>query len=283
MRTRVISGAVLGVLCVGLGLLGGPFLGLTIMFCGMVGYYELTRALHVFEEGHYNHLFYAGEVCVVAYYLIVICMQAIMEQDAFIDSVCKVIALAVIFLVLLMMATYVLTFPRYHADQIIDSIFSFVYCPLMLSFVFLSRCLPYGIFIYTMIFLCSWICDTGAYFTGRAFGRHKLAPVLSPKKTIEGSVGGVVFSVVFCILEALLMHVLFPEETLIWQFALIGLFGSIFSQIGDLAASAIKRNHGIKDYGTLIPGHGGIMDRFDSVIFVSPLIFFLGLLFVSIL
>ena len=283
MRTRVISGAVLGVLCVGLGLLGGPFLGLAIMFCGMVGYYELTRALHVFEEGQYNHLFYVGEVCVATYFLIIICMQALMKPAAFIDSVSRIIALAVIFLVLFMMATYVLTFPRYHADQIIDSIFSFVYCPLMLSFVFLSRCLPHGIFIYAMIFLCSWICDTGAYFTGRAFGRHKLAPILSPKKTIEGSVGGVVFSVVSCILEAVLMHILHPEEMLIWQFALIGLFGSIFSQIGDLAASAIKRNHNIKDYGTLIPGHGGIMDRFDSVIFVSPLIFFLGLLFVTIL
>ena len=131
------------------------------------------------------------------------------------------------------------------------------------------------IFIWTVV-LSAFGSDIFAYFTGMMFGKHKLAPNLSPKKTIEGSVGGVVGAGVLCLIFGLI----FAREYL-WQCLLIGIVGGAVSQAGDLTASAFKRKMGIKDYGKLIPGHGGIMDRFDSVIFVAPFVYYLVLFMVE--
>ena len=110
---------------------------------------------------------------------------------------------------------------------------------------------------------------------GVLFLKHKLAPVLSPKKSIEGAVGGVVGAAAAgALFGAYLDSALFTENFVV-LLAVVGGVGSVISQVGDLAASAIKRNHEIKDYGKLIPGHGGIMDRFDSVIFTAPITYFL--------
>jgi len=141
----------------------------------------------------------------------------------------------------------------------------------MLSFLFLTRCMqPDGKFIVWLIFLCSWGCDTSAYCVGMLIGKHKMAPVLSPKKSVEGAVGGVIGAAVFAVIYGVLTHG-HPFE-----YAVICACGALISMVGDLAASAIKRNKGIKDYGTLIPGHGGILDRFDSMIFTAPVIYYLA-------
>ena len=124
-----------------------------------------------------------------------------------------------------------------------------------------------------LVFLSAWGCDTCAYCTGVLIGKHKLAPVLSPKKSIEGAVGGVVGA---ALLGALFGALAEGDPGL---YAVICGVGAAASQIGDLAASAVKRQHDIKDYGTLIPGHGGILDRFDSVIVTAPMIYILALYF----
>lgn len=120
-----------------------------------------------------------------------------------------------------------------------------------------------------MIFITAFGTDIFAYFSGYFFGKHKMAPVLSPKKTIEGAVGGVAGSAI-C---SLLFAVIFAPEMII-HCAILGILCSPVSMAGDLTASAFKRKMGIKDYGNLIPGHGGIMDRFDSVLFVAPVIYY---------
>ncbi|MCI8610192.1 MAG: phosphatidate cytidylyltransferase [Firmicutes bacterium] len=120
-----------------------------------------------------------------------------------------------------------------------------------------------------LVFLAAFGTDVMAYFTGMALGKHKLCPKLSPKKSIEGAVGGTISSMVFCGLFGY-----FLVDGMLWQCAVIGLSGSIAAQLGDLSASAIKRQMGIKDYGNLIPGHGGILDRFDSVLFTAPFIYY---------
>ena len=126
-----------------------------------------------------------------------------------------------------------------------------------------------------MVYVSSWGSDTCAYAVGRLFGRHKLAPNLSPKKSVEGSVGGIIGSALIGVIFGLIMsNFTGKSENLIIIFAVIGGLGSVISQIGDLAASGIKRNYDIKDYGHLIPGHGGILDRFDSMIFTAPAVFF---------
>ena len=142
---------------------------------------------------------------------------------------------------------------------------------------YLTRELTHGIYLVWFIFISSWICDTCAYLSGMALGRHKLAPVLSPKKSVEGAVGGTVGSALVGALFAWIF--LLPvrkDVSVVWVAAVICAAGAVISQVGDLAASAIKRNHDIKDYGKLIPGHGGILDRFDSVIFTAPVIYYLA-------
>ena len=132
-----------------------------------------------------------------------------------------------------------------------------------------------GLKLVWLIFIASWVCDTTAYLTGMAIGRHKLTPELSPKKSIEGAIGGVIGSGLVGFLYGLMMS---PDAGAL-IYALISAMGAVISQFGDLTASAIKRNHDIKDYGTLIPGHGGILDRFDSVIITAPIVYILSQIF----
>ena len=120
-----------------------------------------------------------------------------------------------------------------------------------------------------MIILAAFGSDIFAYFIGSFFGKHKMAPNLSPKKSIEGAVGGIVGAGIL----GLIFGILFMKD--IWYHCLIiGIIGGIISECGDLVASSFKRQMGIKDYGNLIPGHGGILDRFDSVIFVAPIVYY---------
>ena len=141
-----------------------------------------------------------------------------------------------------------------------------------------------GEYLVWLIFISSWICDTCVYFTGVFLGKHKAFPVLSPKKTWEGCVGGVLGGIILGIVFAIifgskLSFLSSPVPTV----AITVMVSSVLSIVGDLAASAIKRENGIKDYSNLIPGHGGIMDRFDSVIYVAPVVYYMLRLFAEIM
>ena len=155
--------------------------------------------------------------------------------------------------------------------------FGFFYVAVMLSFVYQTRMLPEGHVIVWLIFLSSWGCDTCAYCVGVLFGKHKMAPKLSPKKSVEGGIGGIVGAALLGYLFAFAMNQWAGASAVPLHYAVICAVGGMISQVGDLAASAIKRNHEIKDYGKLIPGHGGVLDRFDSVIFTAPVIYYLAL------
>ena len=127
-----------------------------------------------------------------------------------------------------------------------------------------------GQFIVLLPLLAAWGADTCALFAGMFFGKHKLAPVVSPKKTVEGAVGGVVGGAVLVLLAALLMNTFLDLDMPIWAALVLGGVGAVLGEIGDLSFSIIKRQTGIKDYGHIFPGHGGVLDRFDSVLFVAP-------------
>lgn len=116
--------------------------------------------------------------------------------------------------------------------------------------------------------LVVWATDSGAYFTGRKLGKNKLWPEISPNKTIEGFVGGIVIAVIF----ACIMELIYPFEASWMMLIIVTIISSIFGQMGDLVESAIKRHYGVKDSGNILPGHGGILDRFDSLLFVLPLL-----------
>ena len=140
------------------------------------------------------------------------------------------------------------------------------------SSIIMLRDSRYGTMLYLLAFLGPWISDSAAYFCGRAFGRHKLIPDVSPKKTIEGAVGGVIFT---GITFAAYGFVVLNRNAGLLQYVVlfaVGMIVSAVAQIGDLIASLVKRKYGVKDYGYLFPGHGGVMDRFDSVLITAPIL-----------
>ena len=270
--TRVMSSVVLVVVILLMGITGGRLLLSFMFLISLIGLYEFYKATGVrTDERKPNILEITGILSTVVYYGIAF----IFPFDA------TYMFFAIVLSFFMYMGVYVFTFPRYAFDRITHAFFGFVYVPVLLSCVYFTRELENGIYKIWIIFIASWICDTFAYLTGMLIGKHKLAPVLSPKKSVEGAVGGVIGAA----LVAALYSCFFVKKMLINGDAatlasvIICSVGAVVSQIGDLAASAIKRNHDIKDYGSLIPGHGGILDRFDSVIFTAPMIFFLFAIF----
>lgn len=176
----------------------------------------------------------------------------------------------------------VLVFGMKHNDTVTPSNAVFLSAiTLMVAYFFSTAVLlrhanETGLWHLILIFVLSWLPDTGAYFTGYFFGKHKLSPVISPKKTIEGAVGGLLTGILATVLWGLAVGHFSPELSINWRILPVyAVGGVIVSILGDLTASYIKRHYGVKDYSDLIPGHGGIMDRFDSVWFVSPFVFLL--------
>lgn len=148
------------------------------------------------------------------------------------------------------------------------------------AILFIHDCEPGGKYLYYICFLGAWITDIFAYFCGRAFGKHKLIPDVSPKKTVEGSIGGTVFCILVMVIFGFVVEKLVPEISAnLLIFAVAGVLVAVVSQIGDLSMSVIKRKYGVKDYGFIFPGHGGVLDRFDSVIAVSALLMVFSLFF----
>ena len=148
------------------------------------------------------------------------------------------------------------------------------------AILFIHDCEPGGKYLYYICFLGAWITDIFAYFCGRAFGKHKLIPDVSPKKTVEGSIGGTVFCILVMVIFGFVVEKLVSEISAnLLIFAVAGILIAVVSQIGDLSMSVIKRKYGVKDYGFIFPGHGGVLDRFDSVIAVSALLMVFSLFF----
>jgi phosphatidate cytidylyltransferase len=126
-----------------------------------------------------------------------------------------------------------------------------------------------GAWAVLLVVFSTWACDTGAFFSGRAFGRHKLAPAISPGKTWEGAAGGLVAALVMAFALGTLLLRLEPRLT-----GALGLLVAVLAPVGDLGESALKRELGLKDFGGVLPGHGGVLDRFDSLLFTAPVVYY---------
>lgn len=265
MKTRIISGVGLSLVFGSLLVLGYLPLLLILMFVSACGMMELNRILGT-EKSPMAIVGYAG--CIVYYCLIYFGLS-----DFYIP------ALAMVFL--LQMAMYVFAFPKYNAEAAMMSFFSFAYAVVMVSFLYSIRSMENGLFFIWLVFICSWVADTFAYFVGVFFGKHKMVPKLSPKKTWEGAVGGIAGSLVVGFIYGMVFASKMNFSAAPYVFPIACAVGGVISIIGDLTASAIKRDHNVKDYGKLIPGHGGIMDRFDSVIVCAPIIYLVLYLFTN--
>ena len=251
MKTRIISGVIIAVLILGLGFPGSYPLWLMCLLCGVIGYMELTAVMcnpsSSKKKGSVRKwnsipdlIAIPGLILTVVYYAGMMYMEwryGLVNQQELISAFdfWTLMILALDFL--LTMAVYVYTFPRRKSSNATGAVAAFLYMPVLMAFVARTRCLPHGIFLYLLIFICASVSDVCA--------------------------------------------LLDQSANVTTLFLIIGICGSFIGQTGDLAASAIKRNYGIKDYGTLIPGHGGIMDRFDSIIFTAPVIYYLSFLLSS--
>ena len=153
----------------------------------------------------------------------------------------------------------------------LTSVFGGVILPLMFSLVIPLRTAEKGDFLILMPFIAAWMTDSGAYFAGSFFGKHKLCELISPKKTVEGAIGGIIA----CIISLVLFAYFIKLDVNLIAFGAISLVLSVLAQVGDLSFSIIKREYNIKDYGFIMPGHGGVLDRFDSTMFTIPATYFL--------
>lgn len=285
--TRFCSGVLLVALALVFILMGGPVLAVALCLISLAAYRELGKALGIISDNKGKRaLEYTGMALTVLYY-VGIHLAFIWHSSPYsyvaaakrhVETyMYRGLAFGIVIALIAFLFIYVFRFPTYHAKEVMTAYFSFLYGPVMLSFLYLIReGFELGKYLIWFVFLCSWGSDTCAYCVGVLFGKHKMTPRLSPKKSIEGAIGGIVgaallFALYICLIEKYFMLVQF--EISIVGAMILGGAGALVSMIGDLAASAIKRDHNIKDYGNLIPGHGGIMDRFDSVIVAAPLIF----------
>lgn len=268
---RLISGIVLLAIAIAAMAFGNIILAATLLLISMIAYRELTRVLcFLGEEKGIGALEVVGYVGIAAYYAVCF-LAAIYGLDQ------RFLLATIMGTFLGMLLVYVLTFPKYQASQVAACFFSVLYAPVCLAFVFLTREQDLGIYFVWLILISAWGCDTCAYAVGMLIGKKRIFPNLSPKKSLEGCIGGVAGAMIIGALYGhFFVEASFPERSVAWIIALICGFGALCSMVGDLAASGIKRNAGIKDYGNLIPGHGGIMDRFDSMIVTAPLVYFMA-------
>jgi phosphatidate cytidylyltransferase len=243
--------------------LGGNILFGVLFVISVIGMTELYKVVKVNK----SILGFLGYAAGIGYYLLLYFQLERYQLMMF------------IFFLMLLMFIYVLGFPKYSSEQIMTVFFGLFYVSIMLSYIYQVRNLEDGALLVWLIFIGAWGSDTCAYCIGILIGKHKIAPKLSPKKSLEGCIAGVIGAALIGFLYATIFinHIEGMDQPQL-IFTVIGAASSIISQLGDLAASAIKRNHDIKDYGNLIPGHGGILDRFDSIIFTAPIVYYLAVL-----
>lgn len=258
-KVRLLSGIILLIVMVLLIVPGGNILLAATALLSLVAMMEFMRMVKL----HKTPLAVLGYAAVLALYAALLLGRA--------DKILPIL----VFLILAVMAVYVVAFPKYKSEDVVHLFFGFCYTALMISYLYQVRALPGGQFYVWLIFVAAWGSDVCAYCVGMLFGKHKAFPVLSPKKSWEGCVGGVLGAALIAVIYSVVLNNFFAQEVSVFQYALVCGCGSVIAQIGDLAASALKRNHEIKDYGKLIPGHGGVLDRFDSIIFVAPIVYYL--------
>lgn len=257
--TRLIAGIIMCIVLITVFVFGGDVLLIFLGLLSVVGLWELYRALKM----GINFLTVVGYIAVIAHYVFL--------RFGLLNQLVLVYAAALV----LILAGFVFTFPKYSLTRMFVSYFGIFYVGVSLSFVYLLRIYePAGTFLVWLIVFSAWGCDVFAYLFGNLFGKHKLVPKLSPHKSVEGAVGGLVSAAVLAAIYALVIARYITDINMApLKFGIVVLFGAAAGQVGDLAASAIKRKVKIKDYSHLIPGHGGILDRFDSMIMTAPIIY----------
>ena len=255
LKTRVLSACVFVPVILAAAFFGGWVFAALILAIAVIGGYEFGKMLEINEYRFFPYIYYPSAV------VIVLLAQLFPENPAIVFS-----ALFLSFAA--SMTLFILG--KCSINDAAVNIVSVVYIPVtMACAVFLRSGFENGMFLIFLLLVIQWFTDTGAYLIGSSIGKHKLMPKVSPKKSVEGAVGGIFVAVV----GAMLLNT-FVEILPVGYMAFIAVVISIGGQLGDLCESAVKRWADVKDSGNLIPGHGGMLDRFDSMLFAAPLLLF---------
>lgn len=262
LKERVIS-AIIGIpLIIGVLYLGGIWWESFFLLLGIIGLWEIYRMM---KRKGLTPLWIPGYLC-----MLVLFWQSRMDYNELIFLVTLVLAITIIW--------SVTNFSRINFDAAALSFFAAAYVGILLSYSLKIQSFEQSFVIMLLTFILTWCSDIGGYIFGKKWGKHKMTPVLSPRKTWEGALGGIVL----CVLASLLFFKFVPYHKFSYGYIfLLGFLSSIMAQFGDLFASSIKRYFDVKDAGYIIPGHGGVLDRFDSFMLVLPVVYyfftFLGL------
>ena len=279
MRTRILTAVVAFLVFLPFLIFADtPALPIAMAICGLVSTFEMIRCV-----GLHKNLFVS-----VPLYLAAVATPLSLRFWGIENTLPAALA-AILVLQLYMLAVTTFSRGKVNVNASSTAMMTSIYIIAGFSaMVYLHDFHEGGRYLYLLTFIGAWVPDTFAYFTGVLFGKHKLIPDVSPKKTVEGAIGGLVFCVLAFVGFALIYNNFLIPEDLIWipedspflpvgLMAVIGLLAGIVSMVGDLTMSLIKRHYGIKDYGKILPGHGGFLDRFDSVIAVAVILaVFLG-------
>ncbi len=255
MLVRIISAVVAIPLLLFFIIVGGVPLKCAVLVLSLIGMYELYKAV----SGRIKAVHLVGFLLELFYFV-----SWFKQVDT--TMITAVLSIATIIILFILVVCH-------KTNNINDgsvTLFGFFYLGVLLSLICSIRAT--ALYLAWLPFIFAFVGDTGAYFIGSKFGKHKLTPELSPKKSVEGAIGGIVCVAIFTTLYMICISKSLSAFTLFFGI-IIGGIGSVLAQFGDLAASSIKRYVGIKDYGNLMPGHGGVLDRFDSVLFTLPYVY----------
>lgn len=265
---RVISGIVLIIFAILVVVPGGIVTWAACMAVALLGLFELYRVFGIEKK-------LAG---FAGYILLIICYGMMYADLAHWREAWLTLT------ILAFLSIFVINYQKYNIEQIMAGPFGLLYVGFLMTHLYLLRNMENGLVMLGLVFIASCGCDISAYVFGSLFGKHKLIPKVSPNKSVEGAVAGVLGAAVLAAVYGVCCRQWLPYfDHPVAACCLICGIASVFSQFGDLAASAIKRQKGIKDYSNLIPGHGGVMDRMDSILFTAPVVYYVFLILSEIL
>lgn len=257
MKTRIITGVVAAALFIPFVVYGNLPFTLLVYILAAVGLYEILRMKNI------SLLSVPGVLALLSVFAILMPT----EWEESVQNAISYSKLELLFIVVILLLVYsVLVKNRFTFENVGFVILSTLYVGIGFYYFIMTR--EAGLSYVIFALLVVWVTDSGAYFTGRAFGKNKLWPEISPNKTVEGFVGGIVLAII----GAIVMQFISPFDISWVLLIVVTIVSSIFGQMGDLVESAIKRHFDVKDSGNILPGHGGILDRFDSLLFVLPLL-----------
>ncbi len=255
---RVVTAIVAVPLLIGILLLPKIWLTVLVVIASIIGLFEFYRAVGLIKK---------PALCIMGYLATILFGLGTLFRTSGNMAIFFGFMMILFVVLLIQRSTVTLT-------DVSLLIFSLIYIPyFLLNISYIRAIEPYGNYYVWLVFICAFSADTFAYVVGKLFGRHKLCPSISPKKTVEGALGGIIGCGLSCLLYGVIMTYWAGIPVGLPRLFILGMVVGLISEIGDLLASIIKRQYGIKDFGNLLPGHGGILDRCDSVILVAPTIF----------